>query len=298
VFKYYLHSVHPPLRKLMDAIDFFAKNALTIIQITHIQNPTTQDNKVPPYAFAYPVTSPNYILTKGHHYRTTSLPRYYLNMKSMTTPWNARKIGPLWTPNNFVCCEPIRIHDRILVDANHSNKGYFALSHLPKSWSLPIIEFFKLCQNVVKTRYMLSTKDTRTSLEHKLYIKTGTICITTLYHALVCFLNKDFSIIVDMLRYPRRRQHPEYVTFEEMKQSIDCERMDIYIPKTIEFVIELSLFVQDPHVVDMFGSALKEQIALSPTDFLKGARSWLQLKKEKHVKYIERLLRFYRKQSK
>lgn len=280
----------PKKSDTMDAIKCFADNAITVVQITHIQQPS-KESTAPPYAFAYRVSSPNYALPRTHHYRTTSLPRYYMNHKCLTSTWNQRKLGPLWTPH-MMPSEPVRIRDMVLVDAQHSSKGYFALSHLPPSWARPIIEFFKLCNNVTKTKYMLETSSTTERLKKMLYIKCGQTFITTLFHALVCLVAKDYTIVIDMLRYPRRRK-TRYMTFEDVKASRDCQHYDVYVPTTIEFVVELALWAQDPDILQKFADELKREIESNPTDFVQDARHWVSKRKHKHITYIRRILRHY-----
>jgi hypothetical protein len=188
--------------------------------------------------------------------------------------------------------EPVRVRDMVLVDAQHSSKGYFASSHLPPSWSTPILEFFKLGTNITKTKYMLETSSTTERLKDMLYIKCGQTFITTLFHALVCLVAKDFTLVIDMLRYPRRRK-TSYVTFEDVKASRDCQHYDVYVPTTIEFVIELALWAQDPDILQSFGRELKREIESNPTDFVQDARNWLSERKQKHTAYVRRILRYY-----
>lgn len=275
---------------IMDAIEYFADNAITVVQITHIHQPS-KESTAPPYAFAYRVSSPTYTLPRTHHYRTTSLPRYYMNHKCLTTTWTQRKLGPLWTPH-LMQNEPVRVRDMVLVDAQHSSKGYFSSSHLPPSWSRPIIEFFKLSNNVTKTKYMLETSNTSERLQNMVYVKCGQTSITTLFHALVCMVAKDFSIVVDMLRYPRRRK-TRYMPFEDVKASHDCQHYGVYIPTTIEFVVELALWAQDPDILQTFARELQREIESNPTDFAQDARNWVYERKDKHITYIRRILRHY-----
>lgn len=277
-------------KRTMDAIQFFADNSITVVQITHIQQPS-KESTAPPYAFAYRVSSPDYALPRTHHYRTTSLPRYYLNHKCLTTTWSQRKLGPLWTPH-LLPGEPVRVRDMVLVDAHHSTKGYFSSSHLPPSWSTPIIEFFKLSNNITKTKYMLETSGTTDRLKNMLYIKCGETFITTLFHALVCLIAKDFTLVIDMLRYPRMRK-TKYVTFEEVKASRDCQHYDVYVPTTIEFVVELALWAQEPQILQNFAYKLQKEIESNPTNFVQDARHWVSKRKHKHITYIRRILRHY-----
>lgn len=142
---------------------------------------------------------------------------------------------------------------------------------------------------------MLETKANRDKLQSLLFINYQDACITTLFHCIVCLINKDFSIIIDMLRYQRRRQFPAYVTFEDIQKSSAYRSGAVYIPGTIEFVVELALWAQQPDILEQFARNLNEQIQDTPTDFMKHARDWDSTKKDKHVKYLKKILRYYQK---
>ena len=139
---------------------------------------------------------------------------------------------------------------------------------------------------------MLETSSTTERLKDMLYIKCGQTFITTLFHALVCLVAKDFSIVIDMLRYPRMRM-TRYTTFENIKASHDCQYYDVYVPTTIEFMVELALWAQEPDILQIFAHELQKEIESNPTNFVQDARDWVTKRKDKHITYIRRMLRHY-----
>lgn len=273
----------------MDAVITFINNTITIVEVTHIHQPS-QSTTTPPYAFSYRVTDPDYRLPTTHHYRTTSLLRYYLSQKCLCTTWGKCKIGALYTPSECKK-EPITIGNVLLIHAKHSKRGYYGVSHLPSSWSRPIVTFFWYNSNKLKARYMLQSKESMEKLKRELFIQCDeNTTITTLLHMLVVLVTKDFSSVIDMLVFPRLRK-TSWKTFEDMQQLPGVRRMGVYVPSTLEFVVETCFFAQSPTLLEGFATQLTDAISRNPTNFKSITHTWLK-KKDKHVSYMKRVLKY------
>ena len=127
-------------------------------------------------------------------------------------------------------------------------------------------------------------------LKNELFIQCGErAAITTLFHMLVVLVTKDFSSIIDMLMFPRLRQ-TNWKTFEDMQQLLDLRRMDVYIPSTLEFVVETCFFVQSPTLLEEFAAQLTDAVSKNPTNYKSIARTWLKTK-DKKISYMKRVLK-------
>jgi len=268
----------------MDALQHFAANSLIFVQITYIHN----NKNIPPYALAYHVFTPTFKLPKSHIHRNSRLPRYYLNKKCLNNPWRCRKIGPLYIPQHLKN-EDVQIGNVICIDAKHKTKGLYGLSYLPPSWSTPLTSFFQYYSIPLRVRCMLQTNETKNLLKQHLYINFHKTIIPTLYYALVCLVTKNFYIIIDMLKFPRLRK-TDLQTLEDIKNLNTIKAFDCYIPNTIEFVIELAFWKQDPEFLKLFANQLSTEIEKNPTNFKKQAKNFL-ISKDKTIKYMKRVLK-------
>ena len=269
----------------MEAIYAFIEK-LVVVKVTYIHNKIQNV----PYAFGYQINAPEFRLTSRQHFRNSSVPRVYLSNKCLKTCIKQIKIGPLFTPETWSCDLP-KLYDVLIIQIKHSKKGYFALHHLPTSWSQPLVCFFKYCYNTMKVKFLLETKANTMILFNELIIKFLNTNITTLFHMLVCLVTKNYDIIIDMLRFPRMRE-TTFESFETIKQSQDCKRHGVYIPTTTEFIMELSLFAQDSIIIQKFKQDLSKAIQLNPTNFKKEAREWIK-KANKYEIYVKRILKQY-----
>ena len=267
----------------MDPIQHFAANSLTIAQIHYIHH----EKDVPPYALAYRVSQPTFTLSKRIHHNTR-LRRYYLNRRCLSTPWTSRKIGCLYTLPNMRP-EDVKIGDVVCLDAKYKQKGMYGVSYLPPSWSRCVVNFFRYYSAPMKVRCMLESQETRQLLETHLVIVFCAHRIPTLYHMLTCLVTKNFSNIIDMLKFPRLRT-TKFQTFEELQSAPLVKASNLYIPGTLEFIVELAFWAQDPELVNTFVSQLNKQIMVNPTNFKKEVREFLN-KKDKTIIYMKRVLK-------
>lgn len=138
---------------------------------------------------------------------------------------------------------------------------------------------------------MLQSKESMEKLKNELFIPCGErATITTLFHMLVVLVTKDFSSIIDMMMFPRLRQ-TTWKTFEDIQQLPDIRRMDVYIPSTLEFVVETCFFVQSPTLLEEFAAQLTDAVSANPTNFKSTARTWL-CTKDKKITYMKRVLKY------
>jgi hypothetical protein len=268
----------------MDGILHFAANSLTLGQITYIHH----EKDIPPYAFAYHISTPQFQLPRHHHRRTTHTRRYYLNKRCLSQPWQDRKIGPLYTPRELRQ-EDVKIGDFVALDIKHSQKGTYGVNYLPPSWANCLVKFFQYYVNHVKTRWMLESQETRTILEKDIMIPLFEIRIPTLFHALVCLTTKNFGTIIDMLRFPRLR-HTKYQSFQDLQDMPLIKQMDLHIPSATEFVVEVAFWAQDPQLLAAFATQLQAAVRPNPTNFKPEAQEFLD-KQDKVQTYMKRVLR-------
>lgn len=288
----------------MDPIKHFAANSLVLAQISYIhcdQSKSSSSHEgihvvklFHPYALAYHVFEPDFHLPKYHNHRNTRLRRYYLNQKCLNTTWTGRKIGPLYTPPSLRN-EDVKIGDIVCLDAKHNKKGLYGTSYLPPSWSNCIAKFFQYYCTPSKVRWMLESQETRQILVKDLMIRFYEVQLPTLYHALVCLTTKDFSTIVDMLKFKRLRT-TTFQTFEELQTMPLTKQTNLYIPDTTQFVVELALWAQYPELLNIFATQLQTDMARNSTSFVAQARDFLQ-KKDKMIIYMKRVLKHLSKRS-
>ena len=137
---------------------------------------------------------------------------------------------------------------------------------------------------------MLQSKESMEQLKTELFIRCGeSAAITTLFHMLVVLVTKDFSSLIDMLMFPRLRQ-TSWNTFEDMQQLPDVRRMDMYIPPTLEFVVETCFFAQSPTLLEEFATQLTDAVSANPTNYKSIAHTWLKTK-DKKSSYMKRVLK-------
>lgn len=270
----------------MDPILHFAANSLTLAQVTYIH---ASSAGTAPYTFAHHVNAPNFALPAHFNFRTTRLRRYHLGKHCLRTPWQARKIGPLYTPWQLTT-QDVKIHDYVALDIAHERKGMRGTSFLPPAWANPLVRFFQYYVNQARTKYYLETQETRTMLYNHLVIRFYEAQIATLYHALVCLVTKDFTDIIDMLKYPRFRT-TQWQTFEDLRSLPLIKEANLKIPGTIEFVVELAFWAQNVGLLDDFAGQLNKHLEKNATNFKKDAREFLT-QKDTLKKYMRRVLHF------
>ena len=269
-----------------DPLLHFAKNSLVLAQITHIHS---NDGKVL-YTLAHHISGPDYKIPKSFNHRNTRRRRYYLNKRCMQNPWKERKIGPLYTPKQMRS-EDIHLNDCVLLDVKrHVQKGMYAVSYLPPRWASSLVCFFRYYTNHERATHYFQSAETRQILRTELILKLCEVEIPTLYHSLECLVTKNFSNIVDMLRFQPFRQ-TEWKSFEDIQSEPLIVQTSTKVPSTIDFVKELAFWAQDITILDRFANQLRPQLSSSAHCFDPKAQIFLD-NLEKTKKYMKRVLKF------
>jgi hypothetical protein len=257
----------------MDAAIHFACNSLTLVQVTEIR-PAVQSR--PSYVFAYNVYPPYFTKSRKDKSRQSiQSKRYYLNQRCLQTPWENKKIGPLWIPR-YLKVEPVKLQDYLLLDVKHGPKGYYGVSHLPPSWSNPIITFFKLVQQPRKVKYYIQNPVQLEELKQTIYIRVpGGGYITTLMHSLIVLALQDWSFIIDMFRKIDKRYYSQK-TFTEIRDHPKLLQAGIDIPTTQNFIMELVLWAQDPELLHRLEKTWKLESVRNPDEFTQEGLQFLQ----------------------
>lgn len=282
-----------------DPILHFAATSLHFAQVVHLQS----KNDVVIYAFALHVGHPHFALPKDTPTKKKPLQRYYLNQPCLNSTWNKRKLGCLYTLP-YLPREILKVGDIVCLDVEIRSKGVIGTSLLPPSWSNTLASFFRYYGDPTKVTWMLSAQETRTTLFQDLALyypdqggadqsgadKEHKLTIFTLYYALVCLVTKDFSSIVDMMKYPRLRTHTLVHTFDDLAQHPVLQRAQLTVPTTFEFVVELALWAQDPSLLTICASQLQTQLDDTPTSFPKVVHTFPEQFKTQR-RYVQRVLK-------
>lgn len=276
-------------REIMDPIrhwatDVLARDHVAIVQITYI-------HPDPCYILAFEVHWPTFRLPRRHHHRTTHARRFYLNDKCLNRCWSNRQMGPVFTPQ-FLPRENVRIGDFLLVDYQHTDRGFQATSYLPPSWSNVVVKFLQYYVAHARTRWMLESAETRAILWNELTIPFQRMTVSTFYHILIILITQDFQPIIDMLRFPRLRcsQKP---TFDDQHQAGQLH--NLHIPTTAHLVPELVLWAQDTDLLEKFSAQLQCELSCNSTNFMPAARQ-LVANCTKLKRYLARVIRAKRRE--
>ena len=217
----------------MQAIQFFAEHAVTVVKVTHC-------DASKPYCFGKLATWPD-IDKLGHS--------VYISRK--VARWAKRSIGVLFVPPN-VAQEDLLVGQYVLVDLAKSSKGFVAQAILPPSWAGPVIQFFKLCSQINSIDL---TKPSLVSLRDSLVVHYRGIQLDALFHALLV-LGNDWSSIFSMMQVD---QLSDWTSFDLIDQT-SKDFYDLIVASPTEFVCLMAFWTQNPVLIQQAADKLAKLV--------------------------------------
>jgi len=249
----------------MQAIQFFAEHAVTVVRITH-------SDASKPYCFGKLATWPDFDKL-GHS--------VYISRK--VARWAKRSIGVLFVPPN-VPQEDLLVGQYVLVDLAKSSKGWVAQAILPPSWAGPVIQFFKLCSQINSINL---TKSSLVSLRDSLVVHYRGIQLDALFHALLV-LGNDWSSIFSMMQVD---QLSDWTSFDLIDQT-SKDFYDLIVASPTEFVCLMAFWTQNPDLIQQAADKLVQNDQTGQTKLTDQAKLFVK-QAAQHTRHCTRLLSQY-----
>ena len=262
------------MASVMDAIQFFAQHAVSVVKITH-------SDASKPYCFGKLVTWPDFEKLNSHD-------SVYISRK--VARWSKRSIGVLFVPPNLAQ-QDLLVGQYILADLAKSSKGLVAQAILPPSWAMPVVQFFKLCSQPNPGLPGLPTSQTNhqhlVSVRDSLVVHHHGIQLDALFHALMVLFD-DWSSILSMMQVDCLS---DWTSFDLIDPT-SKDYYDLIVADPCEFVCLMAVWCQNAQLIQHAADKMVQLVQTHNVMLTDQAKLFVQ-HSAKHVRHCARMLRQY-----